>query len=315
MSLDARAQALLDLARTVRDTGYHFVTITPLSHERVNSRPENRWAKSLRDVFGWSRPFRPGVVPGEMLALMRAAEVLEEQDGAMRSLVRFSSLGGDLFAHSAFPTASRDAVFFGPDTYKFVDAIAAYLATRQAPVRRAVDICAGAGPGGVAIARRVEGVETVLVDINDTALRMAGINAALAGLDNVRPQHSDLLGGVDGDFDLIVAHPPYLIDRGTRIYRHGGGPLGAELSLGIVRAATERLRPGGTLLLFTGIAIVDGRNPFLEEVERMLSGSRFGWTAREVDVDVFGEELEHPPYDRADRIALHVLTMTRDHGS
>lgn len=311
MSLDARSQALLSLARLVRDTGYGFATITPLSHERVNNRPENRRAKSLRDVFGWSRPFEPGVVPAPMLELMRAADVLEEQDGAMRSLVRFSSLGDDLFAHSAFPTASRDAVFFGPDTYKFVDAIRVHLATRQAPVTRAVDICAGAGPGGIAIARAVEGVDTVLVDINDEALRLSGVNAALAGLDNVRPRRSNLLNDVQGDFDLIVAHPPYLIDRGTRIYRHGGGPLGAELSLGIVRAATERLRPGGTLLLFTGIAIIDGRNPFLEEVENMLPGSRFRWNAREVDVDVFGEELLHPPYDRADRIALVVLTMTR----
>jgi methylase of polypeptide subunit release factors len=315
MSLNQRQKALLGLGRTVRDTGYQFVTITPLSHQRINRRPENRWAASLRDVFGWSRPFRPGLVPAPMLDLMRAAEVLEEGEDGARSLVRLSSLGGDLFLHSAFPTESRDSVFFGPDTYKFVDAIRAHLATRRTPVARAADLCAGAGPGGIAIARAVTGVETALVDINESALSLSGVNAALAGLDNVRPHYSDLLSGVAGDFDLIVAHPPYLIDPGTRVYRHGGGPLGAELSLGIVRSAMGRLRPGGTLLLFTGVAILDGRDLFEEEVAGMLSDSRFRWSAREVDVDVFGEELMHPPYDQVDRIALVVLTMTLDNGA
>jgi hypothetical protein len=29
----------------------------------------------------------------------------------------------------------------------------------------------------------------------------------------------------------------------------------------------------------------------------------------EIDPDVFGEELEHPPYDRVDRIAVVVATI------
>jgi hypothetical protein len=44
------------------------------------------------------------------------------------------------------------------------------------------------------------------------ALRLTAINAALAEVANVEVQASDVLQGTDGDFDLIVANPPYMAD-------------------------------------------------------------------------------------------------------
>jgi hypothetical protein len=58
---DSSDDALLQLVSALRDLGYRFVTPTPKTHERVNARPENDWAKHVRDVFGWSRPFQPQV--------------------------------------------------------------------------------------------------------------------------------------------------------------------------------------------------------------------------------------------------------------
>ena len=125
--------------------------------------------------------------------------------------------------------------------------------------------------------------------------------------DNLRALHSDLLSAVDGEFDLILANPPYLIDADQRAYRHGGGPLGAGLSLAILDAALQRLAPGGTLLLYTGVAMLDNQDPFLAEVRRRLQGGAFSWTYREVDPDVFGEELLGGAYVKCDRIAAVVL--------
>ena len=116
---------------------------------------------------------------------------------------------------------------------------------------------------------------------------------------------------MEGSFDLVVAHPPYLIDDRGRAYRHGGGALGADLAIAIVRSASERLAPGGTLLLFTGIAIQNGHDPFQAAVEPPLREAGYRTSYREVDPDVFGEELARPPYDHTDRIALVVLTATR----
>ncbi len=139
---------------------------------------------------------------------------------------------------------------------------------------------------------------------------MTRVNAAAAGV-RVQAVHSDLLGATAGEFDLIVANPPYLVDPGARIYRHGGGALGAGLSLKILDAAIERLAPGGTLLLYTGSAIVDGDDRFLAESRTRLHGLGLSWTYEEIDPDVFGEELEQESYAAADRIAAVLLTATK----
>jgi SAM-dependent methyltransferase len=305
--------SLLALAEAVRDTGYGFVTPTPATHARVNRRPGNAVARDLRGVLGWSRPFAPEVMPPGLFELMRRAEaaVPEAEGGLWRSLVRLSSLAGELFLHSAFPTSAADAVFFGPDTYRFAAAIQAELATRTAPIRRAADIGCGAGPGGIVIAKARPEAEVAMLDINEVALRLARVNAALAGATRAMALRSDLLGGVGGEFDLIVSNPPYLLDPARRAYRHGGGALGEGLSIAILEAALGRLAPGGTLLLYTGVAIVDGQDAFLDAATRRLAGSGLAWGYREADPDVFGEELEGDTYDRADRIAAVVLTVTK----
>ena len=305
-------QPLVRLGTALRDAGYDFTTVTPRSHGIINARGGNERARTLRDVFGWSRPFAgDAALPAGLLDLMRDAEVLDRVGELYRSRIRLSTLNGELYIHSAYPTTATDAVFFGPDTYKFADAIALHLSRRTAPVRRAIDICCGAGPGALTIAKAASDAAVSMVDINPTALRYAGANAALAGHADLQACLGDMFEDVAGQFDLIVAHPPYLIDHRSRACRHGGGPLGAELALEIVRGALPRLSPDGTLLLFTGVAMVDGGDPFLSTVAPWLADSGLDVTYREVDADVFGEELEQPAYLGAERIALVVLEATR----
>lgn len=309
ISPDGVEAELLRLARAVQSTDYAFTTPTPASHARVNARPGSAWAEDLAGVFGWSRPFREGVMPPGMLALMRKADVLVPGDAGFRSAVRLSSLDGLLFMHSAYPTTAADAVFFGPDTYRFARAILAHLGQRG-PVRRAVDIGCGGGPGAVLLARANPDAEVLAVDINPAALRMTRVNAALAGV-RVAAVESDLLSAVAGTFDLIVSNPPYLVDPDVRAYRHGGGPLGAGLSLAILDAAMGRLTPGGTLLLYTGAAIVNGADPFKTAAIAQIGGSGASWTYEELDPDVFGEELSGGAYQVADRIAAVALTVKK----
>ncbi|SDH48799.1 Methyltransferase small domain-containing protein [Pseudomonas flavescens] len=310
--LDEPQQALLRLGQALSERGYRFTTVTPLTHERVTTRAGNAQARDLQGVFGWSRPFAAGLLDAELLGLMRAADVLVEESGQLRSAVRYSSLGEQLFVHSCYPTQQTDAVFFGPDSYRFVRAIEAFLQlSSNTTIERAVDIGCGAGPGAQSIALARPAAQVLAVDINSRALAFTRVNAALANVDNLRAQPSDLLGGVDGEFDLIVANPPYMLDSERRAYRDGGGDLGAGLSQAIVAAASTRLAPGGSLLLYTGVAMTAGGDPFLAYLQRTLGTSTLAWRYEEVDPDVFGEELSKPGYEDVQRIAAVVLTVTR----
>jgi methylase of polypeptide subunit release factors len=310
----ARAQdaALLAVGRELLARGYRFTTVTPATHQRVNSRPGNEIGGSLEAVFGWSRPFRRSSLPARLVDLLQAAAELETCDGLLRSKVRFSSLGAQLFVHSAFPTDQPDAVFFGPDTYRFVRALRQSLTDfRVGSGLRIIDVGCGSGAGGLCVASLLAPChpEIVLTDINPRALRYANVNAALNGLRRVSTIESDLFAQVRGKADLIVSNPPYLVDPSGRLYRHGGGALGFDLSLRIVEEGLGRLAPGGRLFLYTGTAVVDGTPKLFEALAPRLAASDRAFAVEEIDPDVFGEELEHAPYDRADRIAAVAVTI------
>jgi len=303
---------LVALGRALHNSGYAFVTPTPLTHARVNARPGNAIARSLRDVFGWSRPGPPELFPAGMLETMRRAGIVEQRGPLVASTVRFSSLQGLLFAHSAYPTSAPDSVFFGPDTYRFVRLIERALSDAATMPRSILDLGCGSGAGGL-VAAQLAGNRPMLVlaDINPKALVLACANAALAGIETV------LLAGdlcrpfaAEARFDLVVANPPYLVDPSGRTYRSGGGPLGAELSLRILRDGAAHLAPGGRLVLYTGAAMVEGRDPFREAAAALLDGLGLEYQYGELDPDVFGEELETDAYREVDRIAAVSLIVT-----
>lgn len=304
-------QALLELGRRLIAENYRFITPTPLTHERILKRSTNPLAKGMRDVFGWSLPFDQTLFQAEELALLKQAGIVDQDGSLWRSSVRWSSLEGLLFAHSAYPTTKADSVFFGPDSYRFALLIEAHLQQHFQPIQRVVDIGCGAGVGAVIVARARPDAQVLAVDINPRALQLSSVNAELAGVNNVTVNHSDILSGVEGQFDLIIANPPYMNDSQQRAYRHGGGALGEALSLRIVRESLPRLNKAASLVLYTGVAMVAGHDPFLEAVLPLLSGEAFSWSYRELDPDVFGEELEKPGYEQAERIAVVALIVTR----
>lgn len=315
----SETDALLALGRWLQSRDYRFTTVTPATHARVNARAGTARALTLRDIFGWSRSFDPTLLADEILDWLHQADLLSPApDGQLRSKVRFSSLGECLFAHSAYPTTDADAVFFGPDTVRFAALIEAELLRRPMPRgARILDMGCGAGPGGIVAARLTERLaelskpELLLADINARALHYARANAALADVARVGFAQGDLFAAVSGAFDLIVANPPYLNDSARRTYRHGGGDWGGGLSERIVLEGLPCLKPGGRLLLYTGTAIVQGVDPLLGALRPHLVVLGWSWRYRELDPDVFGEELDEPAYAGAERIAAVALVVQR----
>jgi methylase of polypeptide subunit release factors len=305
--------------REVAATGYRFTAVTPLTHQRVLARRGAQTATTLPEVFGWNLPFATGAITAALQANLQEAGMLERVGADWRSTCRIASIDDDLFLHSGYPTVQSDAVFFGPDTYRFVRLLKQSLwrsgPTARAPAPlRVLDIGCGSGAGGIVVARTLAAVgvtaSVTMNDINPIALGYTAVNAEVAGL-AVTLAEGDALSAVVGTFDLIVCNPPYLDDDAQRAYRHGGSGLGRALGVRIGAEALARLAPGGRLVLYTGVAIVDGQDPFLAEVQPLLQKNGCVWTYEEIDPDVFGEELERPVYAGIDRIAAVGLIAER----
>ncbi|HEX8262131.1 MAG TPA: methyltransferase, partial [Allosphingosinicella sp.] len=173
---------------------------------------------------------------------------------------------------------------------------------RLAPVRRLVDVGGGSGVGAIVAAGVLPGARVTVTDVNPLALRFARIAARQAGV-ALETVEAPGLDGVEGPVDLVVANPPFVADPAGRLYRDGGGMRGASLSLDWALAAARRIEPGGTVLLYTGSAIVAGRDALHEALAQRLPA--LGCTLRyaEIDPDIFGELLDQPGYEDVERVA------------
>ncbi|MFD1961190.1 methyltransferase [Novosphingobium panipatense] len=204
----SRDAALLQLLTGLRGAGYSFVTPTPATHARVLARPDRAIARTTRDIFGWSLPFDRDAIPAALLSLMTDAGIVEDEGALCRSTVRVSSLGPDLYLHSAYPTESRDAVFFGPDSYRFARLITSELQTMPPPAgAHVVDMGTGSGVGVIVAAHLCSKPSLTITDINPQALRFAEINLASAGFAATAVLGSTLESIVD-PIDLALANPP-----------------------------------------------------------------------------------------------------------
>src|SRR5690606_3151280 len=107
---------------------------------------------------------------------------------------------------------------------------------------------------------------------------------------------------------------PYIADV-SQTYQHGGGMHGGEVPLAWAKAALERLAPGGRMLLYTGAAIVaGGRDELREALTDLARAQGAAIDYREIDPDVFGEELEREAYADVERIAVATCVLVKPQG-
>ncbi|MCA1654461.1 MAG: methyltransferase [Sphingomicrobium sp.] len=299
----SRQGACVALLALLKERGYRFVTPTPRTHEIVLARHAGNLARSVVDVLGWSRPFELGTIDREIEGSLEHAGLLEGPPERRRATVRVSSLRDRLFLHSAYPTTACDAVFFGPDSYRFADFITVEFDRASSEDVTIIDVGTGAGVGAIVARELCPNARVIAIDINPAALELAQINAAAAGV-RIETICGDILQGYAGPADIVLANPPYILDAGRRAYRHGGGMHGAELSARMVAAVLPRLAIDGTFILYTGSTIIAGQDRLHDAVVRLADTNGCTLFYRELDPDVFGEELERAAYADADRIAV-----------
>lgn len=178
-----------------------------------------------------------------------------------------------------------------PETEHFVELALAWLAARHGP-RRAIDV--GTGSGAIVLALATEmgdrrpDVQIAGSDVSRDALRVAALNRERLGLhERVDLVASDLLAGLRGPFDLILANLPYLRpdQRHPSTRREPpvalfGGPDGFDLHRALLRQATEMLAPDG---LYVGEI-----DPAQAEVAVAFAEATTGRDAR-IEVDLAGD--------------------------
>ncbi len=284
---------------------YDFVPPTPLTHARA-LRNGAAGGDALRDLFGWSIGV-PAVEPDLRALLDRADIAIDAADG-VRSDLRVARLDRSLFFHSAYPTDAPDAVFLGPDSYRFARLIRAELADWRGG-GTLLDIGTGAGVGAVVACGVARPTRTIATDINPAALDLAAVSAA-----HGRCRVEFILGGdlPDVAVDLAVANPPFLVDDGERAYRHGGAMRGCGVALDMATAAMARLTVGGRLILYTGSPVTRGHDDFRAALADAAGVAGCALRYEELDPDIFGEELDRPAYAGVDRIALVAAVAVRE---
>lgn len=96
-----------------------------------------------------------------------------------------------------------------------------------------LDVGAGYGPIGLALAKHFPNRQVTMSDVNERALALAKQNAADNGITNVSIIESSMYDGIDDKFAVVVTNPPIR--------------AGKAIVSGILSGAAAHLLPGGQL--------------------------------------------------------------------
>ncbi|WP_139650939.1 DUF7059 domain-containing protein [Tessaracoccus massiliensis] len=159
--------------------------------------------------------------------------------------------------------------------------------TMREPVGSALDLGTGCGVQSLHLSRHAERV--VATDVNERALELARVTAALGGVD-VDYRKGSLYEPVAGErLDLIVSNPPFVMsppsdEAATLTYREANFE-GDSLVEALVRGAADHLNPGGSLQLLTNWAVTD--QPWEERLAEWVPEGCDAWVIERERLDVF----------------------------
>lgn len=178
---------------------------------------------------------------------------------------------------------TKDVLIPRPDTELIVDETLKLLGGRNAKPR-ILDLCAGSGCIGIALAVQMPGARVILADNDRKALAVCRKNVTLNRLDGrvlcVDADATQKPPVLMGSFDLIVCNAPYIptgelktLDRSVRDFEPvqalDGGKDGLDVIRPVVRLWQSCLKDRGTLMLEIG----EGQ---YETVQALLKNAGFG---------------------------------------
>lgn len=133
------------------------------------------------------------------------------------------------------------------------------------PPERILDLGTGSGAIAIALARLFPNIHVTAIDASKEALQVAQENASRSGVQGrICFIRSNWFSQVQGDFDYIVANPPYLSEkewesaaREIRLFEPKRALVSAQEGLAdlltILKEARAFLRQSGVLVMETGV--------------------------------------------------------------
>ena len=228
--------------------------------------------KTRQELLRDSRLYVPQDVEERARALMRrhlAGEPLAYLIG------EWSFCGMDLDVNESVLIPRTDTEVLAEQAIDFVKTL---------PESRVLDLCAGSGCVGLAVAKFCPGSHVVLGELMEDALRVCRQNIRRCGLTaQVMPWQVNALDGPPprfGEFDCIVSNPPYIpdgdiagLDVSVRDYEPMTALKGGDDGLDFYRAISDKwrtaLHPGSRLYFEVGIGQAD-------DVLRIMRAQGFG---------------------------------------
>ena len=177
---------------------------------------------------------------------------------------------------------SQDVLIPRADTEVLAEQAIAYIQTLGEC--RVLDLCAGSGCVGLAVASQAPRAWVILGELNDSALKICRQNIRRNNLSaRVMPVQADAREKPPrslGEFQCIVSNPPYIpsgdipgLETSVRDYEPhlalDGGADGLDFYRSITRDWKEALAPGGRLYFEVGIGQAD-------PVLRLMRSQGFG---------------------------------------
>ncbi|MBV8214062.1 MAG: peptide chain release factor N(5)-glutamine methyltransferase [Verrucomicrobia bacterium] len=177
-------------------------------------------------------------------------------------------LGSWEFYGRRFKT-DRRALIPRPETERLAELLLDQIPATTSPGMRLADVGTGSGVLAITLALERPSLEVVATDLSADTLALARENAVAHGVDDrINWLQTDLLSGVDVDFDFLVANLPYVptaeIPKLSREVRHDpplaldGGEDGLDVIGRFAQQAPSRLKPGGCVFLEIGISQSQG---------------------------------------------------------
>lgn len=154
-------------------------------------------------------------------------------------------------------TVSPEVLIPRPETEILVEMALAWL--NENPGRRAADVGTGSGCIAVSLAKSQPDLRLVATDQSTSALEIAAANASRHGVvDRIQFLHANLMDGIAGPLDLVVANLPYIpsatldeliVAKFEPRSALDGGPQGLNLIEALLKDAPRWWAPGGAILL------------------------------------------------------------------